>query len=128
MYTDPSVTSHMIEAKIQEAIESKCYDESSDQYAAYGFSKACLNVLTRDVADMYPSLIVNACTPGFILTDMTRDIGATNPPENGTLSPLHLLFSESIGSGHYYGSDGLRSPLDRYRAPGRFLLIEVDFV
>jgi carbonyl reductase 1 len=29
-----------------------------------------------------------------------------------------LLFGELEGNGRYYGSDGLRSPLDRYRAPG----------
>jgi carbonyl reductase 1 len=31
---------------------------------------------------------------------------------------MFLLFDESGGSGRYYGSDGVRSPLDRYRAPG----------
>jgi hypothetical protein len=28
------------------------------------------------------------------------------------------MLNESIGHGLYYGSDGLRSPLDKYRAPG----------
>jgi len=28
------------------------------------------------------------------------------------------LMGDPIGSGHYYGSDCVRSPLDRYRAPG----------
>ena len=39
-------------------------------------------------------------------------------PEEGTRSALHLLFGKLEGSGHYYGSDAERSPLDRYRAPG----------
>ena len=34
------------------------------------------------------------------------------------VAPLFLLFGSSQGSGHYYGSDARRSPLDRYRAPG----------
>jgi hypothetical protein len=39
-------------------------------------------------------------------------------PREGTVAPMHLLFGELEGNGHYYGSDALRSPLDRYRAPG----------
>ena len=105
----------MIERKITEAVDSKCYEEDD---SAYGFSKACLNVLTRDFADMNPGLKINACTPGFILTDMTAHMGATNPPEAGTVAPLHCLFDENIGSGMYFGSDGVRSPLDKYRGPG----------
>jgi hypothetical protein len=31
---------------------------------------------------------------------------------------MHLLFGTLPGTGHYYGSDAKRSPLDRYRAPG----------
>lgn len=116
LFTDPGVTMNMIESLIQEAIESKCYEDKYDN-KTYGFSKACLNVQTRDFAELYPSLIINACTPGFILTDMTKNMGATNPPEMGTVAPLHLLFEETA-SGQYFGSDALRSPMDRYRSPG----------
>ena len=31
---------------------------------------------------------------------------------------MFLLFDELEGSGGYYGSDAVRSPLDQYRAPG----------
>lgn len=117
LFVDSGVTSHMIERTIQDAIDSKCYESKNDN-RTYGFSKACLNVLTRDIAEMYPSLVVNSCTPGFILTDMTANMGATNDPEKGTVAPLHCLFGENIGTGLYFGSDGVRSPLDRYRAPG----------
>ena len=66
------------------------------------------------------NIIVNSCTPGYILTDMTRGMGATNDPEKGVKAPMHLLFTEqdSIGRGWYYGSDCARSPLDEYREPG----------
>jgi carbonyl reductase 1 len=86
----------------------------------YGFSKACLNVQTRDFSDMHPSLLINSCTPGFIETDLTKGMGATNAPETGTTAPLFCLFGqeEDVGSGRFYGSDALRSPLDQYRAPG----------
>jgi hypothetical protein len=66
--------------------------------------------------------------PGFIDTDLTRPYGASagksaaelgmKPPAAGARAPMHLLFGELEGSGHYYGSDAQRSPLDRYRSPG----------
>ena len=96
--------------------------------SAYGLSKACANTYTLLLARENPSLIVNACTPGFIATDLTRhhaqaqgkspaELGMKSPAE-GARAPLHLLFGALEGSGHYYGSDAQRSPLDRYRAPG----------
>ena len=95
---------------------------------AYGLSKACLNAYTVELARTNPTLTVNACTPGFIETDMTRpyaDARGVAPAEMGMLSPaegtrstMHLLFGEVGGSGWYFGSDAVRSPLDRYRSPG----------
>lgn len=95
---------------------------------AYGLSKACANTYTMILAREQPGLHVNACTPGFILTDMTRryaestgkppaELGMKTPAE-GAKAPLHLLFGRLEGNGRYYGSDAKRSPLDRYRAPG----------
>jgi NAD(P)-dependent dehydrogenase (short-subunit alcohol dehydrogenase family) len=95
---------------------------------AYGLSKACANPFTIAVARAQPKHHVNACTPGFIETDLTRPYlagaGKTakemgmKPPSEGTRSPLHLLFGAVEGNGRYYGSDAKRSPLDRYRSPG----------
>jgi carbonyl reductase 1 len=95
---------------------------------AYGLSKACANSYTLQLARRYPNLRINACTPGFIETDLTRgyaeaqgkapaDLGMKSPGE-GARAPLFLLFGALEGSGRYYGSDARRSPLDRYRAPG----------
>ncbi len=96
--------------------------------APYGLSKACGNAYTLLLAREHPSLKVNACTPGFIETDLTRvyaESSGRSPAEMGMKqadegcdAALHLLFGEPLGSGHYYGSDAKRSPLDRYRAPG----------
>jgi NAD(P)-dependent dehydrogenase (short-subunit alcohol dehydrogenase family) len=96
--------------------------------AAYGLSKACANTYTLLLARENPSLRVNACTPGFIATDMTRpyvdsagksaaELGMKTPAE-GAKAPMHLLFGDLEGNGRYYGSDAQRSPFDRYRAPG----------
>lgn len=96
--------------------------------AAYGLSKACANLYTMILARETPRLRVNACTPGFIETDMTRGYAEAQgkapaelgmkPPAEGAKAPMHLLFGEPVGTGRYYGSDAKRSPLDRYRAPG----------
>ena len=83
-------------------------------------SQACINVYTRQLAKQYPNIVINSCTPGWIATDLTAGMGASNPPEKGTFAPIKLLF-ESLSEdarGWYFGSDGLRSPLDRYRNPG----------
>jgi NAD(P)-dependent dehydrogenase (short-subunit alcohol dehydrogenase family) len=103
-------------------------ERSASVKDAYGFSKACANSYTMLVAREHPELVVNACTPGFIATDLTRhyaesagkspaELGMKTPAE-GTRAPMHLLFASLEGNGNYYGSDAKRSPLDRYRAPG----------
>lgn len=94
----------------------------------YGLSKACTNTYTMILARERPTLGVNACTPGFIETDMTRHYARSQSkspaalgmktPADGAKTPLHLLFGALEGNGHFYGSDAKRSPLDRYRAPG----------
>lgn len=95
---------------------------------AYGLSKALVNSYVLSLANAHPELAINACTPGFIETDLTRpwaesqgkaprDMGM-KPPAEGTRSALHLLFGDLEGNGRYYGSDAVRSPLDRYRSPG----------
>lgn len=105
---------------------SRLQELSLGSDSAYGFSKACANSYTLLLARQYPDLYVNACTPGFIETDLGKEfLGSRTPEEAGMRSPtdgaqvvLELLFGETRGSGHYYGSDALRSPMDRYRAPG----------
>ena len=108
----------------EEAFSSRGLGDGS----AYGLSKAFSNAYTRHLAREYPQFVINACTPGFIYTDLTREYEARSgitpeelgmkSPRDGARSAMFLLFGEPEGSGHYYGSDAKRSPLDRYRAPG----------
>ncbi|CAN0090091.1 unnamed protein product [Ectocarpus fasciculatus] len=94
----------------------------------YGLSKALVNMYTVQLARENPALIVNACTPGFIKTDMTTpfeksmgksldEMGAKTPAE-GAKVLVHLATGEVPSTGWYFGSDLQRSPLDRYRSPG----------
>lgn len=95
---------------------------------AYGFSKACVNTLMRIWTRKHPHIQINACTPGFIHTDMTQiflEQSGQSPEAMGMKPPLKgaevihfLLTSHKPKTGQYYGSDCLRSPLSQYRAPG----------
>lgn len=77
-------------------------------YLFYQFSKAIVNALTVILAREHPKLKINACTPGFIKTDMTAaafggaESGKT--PDEGSISTMHLLTSNDLkGNGWYYG-------------------------
>eukprot|EP00668_Euglena_longa_P022962 GGOE01028622.1.p1 GENE.GGOE01028622.1~~GGOE01028622.1.p1 ORF type:complete len:316 (-),score=97.74 GGOE01028622.1:397-1296(-) len=135
-FTDPSVTWERIEAVAAEALT--LFSEGTaalaakglwdGMYGVYGLSKALLNSYTVFLSRGHPLLHINSCTPGFIETDLTRPMAESQgktpqevgmkPPEDGARCPVLLLISPPEGSGRYYGSDAVRSPLDRYRAPG----------
>jgi NAD(P)-dependent dehydrogenase (short-subunit alcohol dehydrogenase family) len=133
MFTNPDVSWAEIDAVMKEALAIAAERGNFSAAGlgdgdAYGLSKACANAFTLAFAREHPDLHVNACTPGFIETDLTRpyvegsgksaqEMGM-KPPSEGTRSPIHLLFGTLDGNGRYYGSDTLRSPLDQYRAPG----------
>ena len=128
--TDPEVQWDAVEEYM-----NRCISESKDSASttsglgnAYGLSKACANALTLILARENPGLTINACTPGFIETDMTRPFAESQgksasemgmkTPEQGSSASVFLMMGEVPGSGMYFGSDCLRSPLDRYRSPG----------
>jgi len=115
LFTSRSTTWEQLEAEIR-----RCAAGTDYEGIAYGLSKACLNVYTMQLAAAHPNLRINSCSPGYVLTDLTAGMGASNTPEqsNCHVAPLFLLFDEPEGNGRYYGSDGVRSPLDRYRGPG----------
>ena len=131
--TNPEVTWEKVESLMAECLELDAgvgafQSAGLGDGSPYGLSKACLNAYTIALAREHPNLMVNACTPGFIETDLTRPYAerqgvapeelGMKPPEEATKAPLFLLFGEPGGSGWYFGSDAERSPLDRYRSPG----------
>lgn len=122
-FLDEGITAERLQA-IADGYLARGVAESS---AAYGLSKALVNSYTMLVAREHPRLRVNACTPGFIATDLTKafladgktpEQAGMKTPADGARAPMKLLFEDLPGNGRYYGSDGKRSPLDRYRAPG----------
>lgn len=123
---DPTLTWPRLDAFLEEQIAKTATGKESEN--AYGLSKAAANAYTQLLARAHPDLRINACTPGFIETDMTRHYAASQgksaaelgmkSPADGAKAPMFLLFGDPPGNGRYYGSDAKRSPLDRYRAPG----------
>jgi len=133
LLTNPRITWTEIQDYMDKSVDTSANNNISLDHdfsagSAYGLSKACTNAYTMSLAGQHPNLTVNACTPGFIETDMTRPMavsGGKTPAEMGMKSPeegvsasVFLLMGNPEGSGHYYGSDCLRSPIDRYRSPG----------
>ena len=133
LLTNPAVTWTEIKDYMDKCVNASknndiFSDNGSNIGSAYGLSKACTNAYTIFFARQHPNLKVNACTPGFIETDMTIPMAVSGgktpaemgmkPPEEGTSASVFLLMGNPEGSGHYYGSDCLRSPIDRYRSPG----------
>jgi NAD(P)-dependent dehydrogenase (short-subunit alcohol dehydrogenase family) len=137
-FTDEQITWPRLQAFIDECLALSKAAQAGDKAAfaakglgdgsPYGLSKACANSYTMLLARQHPGLRINACTPGFIETDMTRHYAESSgkspaalgmkTPADGARCPLHLLFGALEGNGRFYGSDAKRSPLDRYRAPG----------
>ena len=131
-FVDPNVTGAQLQAFIDECLAI----DGADGFRAaglsagepYGLSKACANTYTVLLAREHPKLRINACTPGFIATDLTKPYASGSgktpeemgmkPPSAGARAPMFLLFGDPEGNGRYYGSDAQRSPLDRYRSPG----------
>lgn len=139
--TNPKVTYSQITGLVDEclAIVSSGGNSVADKFAAagltgaeyngaYGLTKALVNMYTMHLARENPSLVINSCTPGWIKTSLTavfeensnqtlEEMGA-KPPSEGAKVLVYLATGDVPGKGWYFGSDSLRSPLDRYRDPG----------
>lgn len=73
-------------------------DVSKDEYkqngwpkSAYGISKAAVIALTRILArdNKKDNVLINACCPGFVATDMSSFKG-NKTPEQGAVTPVYL--------------------------------------
>ena len=117
---DPNCTWEQLEAILKKEKEAGYgADPRAAGFCAYGVSKAVLTAYHMILARENPKLIVSTCSPGFIDTKMTSGFGAKLSPAEGTVSLKHCIMDD-LGAckGWYYGSDGLRSPLDFMRNPG----------
>lgn len=92
---------------------------TQDAAHAYGLSKCLLSVYTECLAKKYPDILSSSITPGFIETNITKGMGASKKPEEGTVAIRHCLFEALEGNGYFYGSDAVRSPFYPIRSPGQ---------
>jgi len=118
IFTSPQTTWEQLEAQLRRYAAVTDYEG-----IAYGLSKAALTMYTMQLAQKHMRLKINACSPGYVLTDLTAGMGATKRPDDSNchVAPLFLLFDEPptpAGTAWYYGSDAVRSPLNVYRGPG----------
>ncbi|KDQ61294.1 hypothetical protein JAAARDRAFT_152450 [Jaapia argillacea MUCL 33604] len=76
--------------------------------AAYAVSKMGVTGLTRVLAYQEgkekPGLLINACCPGWVRTDMAGP-NAAKSPEEGTITPLHLAIGDMKGQSGAFWQD-----------------------
>jgi len=75
---------------------------------SYGFSKACVNMMTRIQAKEYPDFLVNCCTPGFVATDMVAGYDGESQLktiDEGADTPVWLCLGEVNASGLLFGNE-----------------------
>ncbi|XP_062145646.1 (+)-neomenthol dehydrogenase-like isoform X2 [Alnus glutinosa] len=71
-------------------------------YSDYSVSKVALNAYTRVLAKKYLNIAINAVSPGFVKTDLTRNTGVLTV-EEGAKGPVMLaLMSEGGPSGLFF--------------------------
>ena len=105
--------------ELMPAFEAKMALIPDDQtFEAYKLTKAVAHKLNEIIARANPNLLVSAVSPGFVATNLSNHNENAITPEQGCVSTIHALFAELSGSGFYYGSDGVRSPLHFMRSPG----------
>jgi carbonyl reductase 1 len=72
-----------------------------DKGQGYSVSKACVNAITAILARENPGLIINACCPGWVDTDMGGIMGKPpKKPSKYCSCPIHIdrRFSDWISS------------------------------
>jgi len=111
---DDGLTVADVESMGREIIETaqaggkKGLDKKFGASYIYGLSKLCFSMATRAMAAEHPELIVHACNPGFIATDMTKGSMARALPVRGAEVLVHCATSRLgpvLKSGKYFQQD-----------------------
>ena len=123
----------LVDAEDNAALAAAGYFErpadSNRESLAYWASKAMVTSYVMSAARALAprGIKVNSASPGFISTDLVgallgsgksaADMGALPPSRSAPVFERLLFGDVPLGEGHYYGSDAMRSPMHRYRAP-----------
>ncbi len=106
----PSVTALM--DKFQAAADEGKVEETGFAKQAYGASKAgeiaMTKVIAMEEAKRNRGVLVNACCPGYVKTDMTRGGGAKTPDE-GAQTPVMLALDDIGGrTGEFWQHESIK--------------------
>nr|GEY97558.1 hypothetical protein [Tanacetum cinerariifolium] len=108
---DKVVNEYLKDAKHLELLEKKGW---SSNLSGYIVSKAALNAYTRILAKKYPSVCVNAITPGLVATDMTFFKGPLTAEEGAKEAVRLALIPDGGPSGRVY-------PMKSYKMSSKIL-------
>lgn len=73
----------------QVSAENRTEKENGWPRHPYGVSKAGMNAFTAVLGREHPGLLINACCPGWVATDMGRYVGQSPPKTTGKQTPFH---------------------------------------
>jgi len=113
LLSNESLTTADVEAFGHEVVEAarsggKARLEERFGYShAYGLSKLCLSAATRTLAREHADWTVQACSPGFVKTDLTAGSAAKALPVRGAEVVAHLAISKERwvqGSGKFFNA------------------------
>lgn len=88
MLLDPALDESQLRAVMKELVEG--LQDADNKYhsipqVGYGFSKLALNCITQVWSRKYPTVRVNACSPGFCNTDMCANYTGERKPKDPAL-------------------------------------------
>jgi carbonyl reductase 1 len=100
-------------SRFQSAVDKGEVKESGFPSSAYGVSKAGVTAVTKVLAKLEAQrdsrVLVNACCPGYVKTDMTRGGGMITPDE-GAQTPVMLALGDiDDTSGEFWKSQKVQS-------------------
>lgn len=102
----PAVTALM--EKFKSAVADGKEKEAGFPSAAYAVSKAGVTAMTKAIAKKHSSdgrhVLINACCPGYVKTDMTKG-GGSKTPDEGAKTPVLLALGDinNVTGGFWQG-------------------------
>jgi len=94
-FADPKLTHAQLDelmGKFQKDVDAGTYKEEGWPESAYKISKVGMTALTKIYAREHPGMLVNACCPGWVKTDMAPQ--GTKTPEEGASTPTLLAIGD----------------------------------
>ncbi|KAM4115098.1 hypothetical protein ACJW30_04G121700 [Castanea mollissima] len=102
----------LTEEKVEEVVEEFLEDVKenliedkgwpSNNFSAYSVSKTVLNAYTRVLAKNYPTVAINAVSPGFTKTDLNYNAGVLTTEEAAKGPVMLALMRDSKPSGLFF--------------------------